>query len=571
MKKITLSAALLISCFVNAQIRVGIESNSQYYIDDDKIKLSQEEVDERFRSNNYIKLDYAIKNFEFGLQGEGYYPKAILNYNPQLQDFNVGAVFARYKNYEKGIDITAGHIYEQFGSGLALRFWEDRALGINNALFGGRVKWNIDDIAQIKLLGGKQRVGMGFDFSEGVVYGADTEIDISNILQKNDYVLKFGASFVGRYEDVTKLTPNLSNPNMFKNVPKTTDVFGTRIDYSGQKINFGIEYSYKTDDVHVETGDIQSNISRPGNALLINSGYNSGKFAANINLRRIENFTFHSQRNMQGNVFNYGMINFVPSLTKQYDHSLQNIYVYQAQPQMIYYLTGVEKQGEIGGQFDVFYEAEKDSFLGGKTGASFAINGSYWSGLKNNISTQIIKGEFGEDIEVVDLSTDFLTFGTKYYSDFALEYRKPFSKKVSTIFSYLNQYYNSLFIVDKPYQVKAHTIAAEGTYFLSDIKSVRLELQHQWADQERKNWAGGTIEYVPNTKWSFFVHDIYNYGSDHENERLHYYTLGSAFTTGATRIAASYGRQRGGMMCVGGVCRFVPESAGFTLNLTTNF
>lgn len=571
MKKITLSAALLISCFANAQIRVGIESNSQYYIDDDKIKLSQEETDERFRSNTYIKLDYAIKNFEFGIQGEGYYPKAILNYNPQLQDFNVGTIYARYKNYEKGVDITAGHMYEQFGSGLALRFWEDRALGINNALFGGRVKWNIGDFAQIKVLGGKQRVGMGFDFSEGLVYGADTEIDISNILNKDDYVLKFGASFVGRYEDVTELSPNPSNPDAYRNVPKTTDVLTSRADYSGQNFNFGVEYAYKTKDVHVETGDIQSSVSRPGNALLINTGYNTGKFAVNLNLRRIENFTFYSQRNMQGNVFNYGMINYVPSLTKQYDHSLQNIYVYQAQPQMIYYLTGVEKQGEIGGQFDVFYEADKGTFLGGRTGASFAVNGSYWAGLKNNISSQIITGEFGEDIEIVDLSTDFLSFGEKYYSDFAVEYRKPFSEKVSTIFSYLNQYYNSLFIVDKPYHVKAHTVTAEATYFLSDIKSVRLELQHQWANQDRKNWAGGTIEYVPNTKWSFFVHDIYNYGSDVENERLHYYTLGGAFTTGATRIAASYGRQRGGMMCVGGVCRFVPESAGFTLNLTTNF
>src|SRR5690606_2726631 len=227
MKKITLSAALLISCFANAQIRVGIESNSQYYIDDDKIKLSQEETDERFRSNTYIKLDYAIKNFEFGIQGEGYYPKAILNYNPQLQDFNIGTVFARYKNFEKGIDITAGHIYEQFGSGLALRFWEDRALGINNALFGSRIKLNVGDVAQRKLLGGRQRVGMGFDFSDGLVYGADVEIDVASLLTIENYSLKFGSSFVGRYEDITNLSNDVNNPDKFNDVPKTTDVFGS--------------------------------------------------------------------------------------------------------------------------------------------------------------------------------------------------------------------------------------------------------------------------------------------------------------------------------------------------------
>lgn len=561
LKKIFIVGAVCLVTNSFAQVRVGIESNSQYYIDDDKIKLAEKEAKDRFRSNNYIKLDYTLKNFEFGLQGEGYYPKAILNYNPQLQDFNVGHVFVRYNNYEKGVDITAGHIYEQFGSGLALRFWEDRALGINNSLFGGRVKLRIGEAAQIKLLGGKQRVGMGFDFSDGVVYGADTEIDVTQMMNNEDYTLKVGATYVGRYEDITELYPN---------VPKTTDVFGPRIEYSGDKFNFSAEYLYKTKDVHVEE-NIQSNVNREGSAYLLNMGYSVGEFALNLNLRRTENFTFFSQRNLQGNLFNYGMINYVPSLVKQYDHSLQNIYVYQAQPQMIYYLTGREKQGEIGGQFDMFYEAKKGSFLGGKRGASFAINGSYWAGLKNDITKSVIQGQYGEDIEIVELSTDFLSFGNKYYKDFAIEYRKSMSDKLNTIFSYLNQFYNSSLLIEKPYLVNAHTVAAEGTYFLSDTKSLRLELQHQWADSERKNWAGGTLEFIPSKTWSFFVHDIYNYGTDNKNEKLHYYTFGGAFTKGATRIAASYGRQRGGMMCVGGVCRWVPESAGFTLNLTTNF
>lgn len=561
-KKIVLASSLILSSLSYGQLRVGIESNSQYYVDDAKIKLEESERDDRFRSNNYIKLDYAIKNFEFGLQGEAYFPKAILNFNPQYKDFNVGTVFVRYNNYEKGIDITAGHIYEQFGSGLALRFWEDRALGINNALLGGKIKYRFGEVGQIKVLGGKQRVGMGFDLSDGTIYGADGELDITNLMNKDSFTLKLGASFVGRYEDITEFFPS---------VPKTVNVFGPRVEYFGNKLNASIEYLYKTNDVHVETGDIQKDVLRNGQSLLLNLGYSADQFAVNLNLRRLENFSFYSNRNYQGNVYNYGMINYVPSLTKQYDHSLQNIFVYQAQPQMIYYASGKEKQGEIGGQFDMFYEAPKGSFLGGERGASFAVNGSYWSGLKNQKTTEIIQGEFGEDIEIVNLNAPYFGFGNKYYSDFAIEYRKSMSDKFNTIFSYLNQFYNSTFIIDKYGEVNAHTIAAEGTYFLSGTRSIRLELQHQWANADRKNWAGGTIEYVPSSKWSFFLHDIYNYGSDKESERIHYYSFGGAFTKGATRIAASYGRQRGGMMCVGGVCRYVPEAVGFTLNLTTNF
>ncbi|HML86108.1 MAG TPA: DUF6029 family protein [Bacteroidales bacterium] len=33
----------------------------------------------------------------------------------------------------------------------------------------------------------------------------------------------------------------------------------------------------------------------------------------------------------------------------------------------------------------------------------------------------------------------------------------------------------------------------------------------------------------------------------------------------------SYGRQREGLLCVGGVCRQVPAATGFTLTLTTSF
>jgi hypothetical protein len=92
-----------------------------------------------------------------------------------------------------------------------------------------------------------------------------------------------------------------------------------------------------------------------------------------------------------------------------------------------------------------------------------------------------------------------------------------------------------------------------------------------WADADKKNWAGGTVELNLNDKYSFYVWDMYNYGNDDPKKQTHYYNLGGAYRIGATRIAANYGRQRGGLVCVGGVCRFVPESTGFTLSISTAF
>ncbi|MFK8377320.1 DUF6029 family protein [Capnocytophaga canimorsus] len=563
MRKFLLTSGVcLISAVGFSQLRVGFESNSQYYIDDNKIKLDTEEAKHRFRSNNYLKIDYRVKNFEFGIQGESYAPKALLQYNPQLKDYHIGTAFARYNNVQKGIDITAGHFYEQFGSGLALRLWEDRALGINNALFGGRIKWNLQDIFQLKVLGGRQRIGMGFDFSKGFVLGSDAELDISQLLKKEDYTLKVGGSFTMRNEDITKEQPQSE---------KNTSVFGFRTDYSGEKFNFSGEYLYKTKDIHFEQNQFFSKVNRPGNALLINMGYNNNdNIAFNVNLRRLENFRFFSQRNIADNIYNYGVINYIPALTKQYEHSLQNIYVYQSQPQIVY--DGFpKKQGEIGGQFDLFYEAKAGSFLGGATGASFAINGSYWAGLKNDIKTTTHKDKYGVEIEEIELNTPLIGMGEKYYHDLAIEYRKSFTDNFTTVFSYLNQYYNSLPIVQKPYIVKAHTISAEGMYFLSDTQSVRLEMQHQWANEDLKNWIGYTLEYIPNARWSFFVSDLYNYGNDEKDKRIHYYNVGTSFSYKTTRVALSYGRQRGGILCVGGICRIVPEAAGLTLNITSSF
>lgn len=92
-----------------------------------------------------------------------------------------------------------------------------------------------------------------------------------------------------------------------------------------------------------------------------------------------------------------------------------------------------------------------------------------------------------------------------------------------------------------------------------------------WADSDKKNWAGATVEMNLNSKLSFYVSDLYNYGNDVDYLQNHYYNLGGAFRKNSTRIALNYGRQRGGLVCVGGVCRFVPESSGVSLSLNTSF
>src|SRR5690606_3076783 len=71
------------------------------------------------------------------------------------------------------------------------------------------------------------------------------------------------------------------------------------------------------------------------------------------------------------------------------------------------------------------------------------------------------------------------------------------------------------------------------------------------------DWVTGVLEYTINSNWFVSVMNQYNLGSDTHHSAHHpYLTVG--YIQGPTRVMASYGRQRAGMFCVGGVCRQVP-------------
>ena len=168
-----------------------------------------------------------------------------------------------------------------------------------------------------------------------------------------------------------------------------------------------------------------------------------------------------------------------------------------------------------------------------------------------------------------------MKFGSRLNRDFNFEIRKKLSSSWSGIFTYINTIIDKGVSLGGPLgiqgDIKSNILIAETTHKLGKGKSVRIEGQHLWTDEDKQNWAGGTLEFNASRKLSFYVTDMYNYGNDIEDDQLHYYNFGGSYSKGATRLALNYGRQRGGLLCVGGVCRFVPENTGLTLNITTSF
>lgn len=531
----------------------GFESNTQWYLNDTGLKneFNNPTVHpvQPLRSNNYLFLNLKYKNWSAGIQGEGYMENALLNMNPKYDGVNVATYFVQYKN--KKIDVTAGYFYEQFGSGLLYRSWEDRALGINNALRGGRIIFKPTDYLTLKSIYGRQRTG--FDISKGTIYGADLDIVLSSIFKLETTDISLGLTYVARDEKT-----NIVNPN-FDDV---TNAYAGRLSLSHNSFYISSEFNYKSKDAVVQQpGVIDNRLIKDGSALLLNLGYSKKGFGIDASFRRLENMTFFSEREAKGNTFNDRIMNFIPSLTKQNHYNLANIYVYQSQPSVLISGTDFVKAGEIGGQFDIFYDFKKGSLIGGKYGTKIGLNISNWNGL-------------GGDFYLYnpqDYKTDFFGFGQRYFTEYNLEITKKWNSKWQSAFSYINQYYNEKYITDQIGEINTNIVAAEVTYKLTPTRSIRVMGEHLWADSGKKNWAAATVEFNINSKFSMYISDLYNYGNYLDYYRNNYYNIGGAFRRKSTRIALNYGRQRGGLVCVGGVCRFVDESSGLALSLNTTF
>jgi hypothetical protein len=96
------------------------------------------------------------------------------------------------------------------------------------------------------------------------------------------------------------------------------------------------------------------------------------------------------------------------------------------------------------------------------------------------------------------------------------------------------------------------------------------------------DWVAGLIEFNIAPKFSFYVSDMwnceameknsyYNDNGEKYNELLHYYQVGASFTHSRFRAQLSYGRNRAGYVCSGGVCRYQPAYTGINLSLTASF
>ena len=111
---------------------------------------------EKLLGDAYANVGLFSKYVDAGLRVEYLeHPLPAFYSSPGFKGWGIGNFYATGKY--KGFQLTAGDIYEQFGTGMILRTYEDRALGIDNAIRGGRLKIDALRGFHFTALGGVQR------------------------------------------------------------------------------------------------------------------------------------------------------------------------------------------------------------------------------------------------------------------------------------------------------------------------------------------------------------------------------------------------------------------------------
>lgn len=509
--------------------------------------IGAQNVPEKLLSNSRADILYTNGNFSAGLRFEAYL-NPMLGFDARYKGAGIANYFASYQS--ELLSVTAGNFYEQFGSGMILRAYEDRYLGLDNSIRGLNVTLRPFKGVTLKALAGSQRFFWIYQTSS-LVRGLDGEVNLNGIINsmaESKLRLTFGAGFVSKYEP-DELITSIETPGYKLNLPRNVGAGAVRMDLNYGNWSLQAEYAHKGQDPNI----MNNYIYRDGEALMVNATYSQKGFSANIQAKRNDNMCFKSVRSESGEML---YINYIPAITKQHTYAFLTMYPYATQT-----------TGEMGVQGDVMYKIKKGTLLGGKYGTDIHLNGAVITGIDTNTL-----GGIGTD----GYTSSWFKTGDLYYTDLSLEVAKKLSSSTKLTCTYGYQIFNPIVEGHGGDLHHNHVVVADLTWKVSKKNVLRFEAEWMGSDSKYSrdvddkrcgDWIMGLVEYNFAGSWFISASDQYAYKDGIGN----YYNVSVGYTHGATRFQLGYGKQREGLLCIGGVCRQVPASNGLTFSLTTSF
>ncbi len=521
-----------------ARITGNLQSNGNFFITDEKIGASgTPQYDyQKFGAENWLALSYSNWGFDMGLRFDLFNNSNLLNPTGSFTDEGIGRWYVHKEIY--GFDLSGGYLYDQIGSGIIFRAYEERSLMIDNALFGVKVGYKISDNWKIKAFTGRQKRQFGTYGS--VIRGGALDGFIKPDSTKN-FSLAPGIGVVGRtfndetvnriVNEIATYTPQDSTGAQYNSYAMTaynTLILGN--------FSWYLEGAYKTKDVLFNEFEEKAT---GGRGKLVNTdgytGYTSLAYAAEglgitLEGKYTKNFRFRTDPFQIGV---QGQINFLPPMARQ------NTFRLPAR-----FSPNTQELGEKGFQLDARYSISK----------AWSVGLNY------------------SDIYRLD--------NLSLYREIAPEVTFKYQRKWQILAGLQILKYNIQVYQGKDSYVDAVTPYAEWLYKFTPRKSLRVEAQYLSTDDEFGSWAFTLVEFGWAPHWLIYVSDMYKITHSNKSELpvektkfdgLHYPTVGLVYTHRANRFSLAYVKQVEGINCAGGICRYEPTFHGVRLQLSSSF
>ena len=503
------------------------------------------EKTEDFLTNTYVDLQLQSEHVDAGARLE-YMEHPMPGFENDFKGWGVPNFWVKGKLGNN--ELTLGTFYEQFGSGFILRTYEERALGIDNSLLGGRLLLKPTDGVILKVLSGKQR--RYWDWNKALISGADAEISIDQwipSMQQSGTVLTLGASWVNKYEKNEEKV--FVDNTHYVHFPKYVNSWDVRANLNHGAWNFLAEYAQKTADPSFDNGYV----FKKGSAAMLSGSYTNKGLSVLVQAKRSENMSSKSA-DVQGNS---SAISYLPAFTQDHTYTLAALYAYATQL----------ADGEWAYQTEIGYNFKRNTTLGGKYGMNVKVNYSYVRSIPHEFVDGVDRQKLA-GITYVDYKSPFFKWGNEtYYQDFNVQVSRRISREFHLNLMYMNQRFNKTVVEGEGGMVHSNIFVADGKYQFSKKTTLRCELQYLTTKQDEKDWVFGLLELSLVPHWMITVNDMWNIG----DSKIHYYQGLVTYNVGSHRIQAGYERTQAGLSCSGGVCRYVPAMKGFFASYNYNF
>lgn len=492
-------------------------------------------------AEGWLYLNYQIKGFSFSGRYDIFNNSNLLNPTGTFTGQGLG-----FWNIQKKVDnltITAGSFYDQFGSGLVFRAYENRLIGIDFAMQGIHLKYQLTPNTTIKAFTGRQKGAQQNRF--GVSGEVEKGINAEHIVyfgKDKKYNVNIGGSWVNRTLTQNTMGFLVSEINSYDLKYRFVPKYNTYA-YNGYataiigNVSFFGEYVGKTAEAIRNTYTARLE-SKPGSIIYAGGSYSKAKLGkhkhgglgVNVQYRRIDHFVFRVSPYEQ--LLN-GLITYQPSMSRQATYRL-----------LARYQAAAQDLGEEGIQADLVYTI--------KHGRNINLNYSNIRQLNGN----------------------------KLYHEYFGQYSHKFNRKWKAKVGVQSIYYRQQIYQGKDSTYPdVHTITPffDVTWKFTRRHSARMEVQYLRTKQDLGSFLNAIMELNLSPHYSFALADMVNvepvrhHDSPISDEIVHYYTIFAKYTLHQTSFTAAYIKQVQGVNCTGGICRLEPAFSGLRFTLVTNF